>query len=228
MRRKYFNNEKIANYGNFAAKRGVLSKTHMITNFYVLDEIPGVEVCGETRVFISNSSQVFHWNNFGLKLHIREDSLPQEVQQCKMDIIVSLSGQYEFPRESECVSAIYWFRCEPRCTFRKEIMVEMEHCAKSSYNLCFARAVCTQKDLPYTFRILRGEFSDHSSYGIFQVNSFSGMTIVNQGPTEREYSARIFYINPEIHFTITCNTRAHNTVSYKVHVTVLAIGNIAL
>ena len=130
--------------------------------------------------------------------------------------MVSLSGQYEFPEDSHCVSAVFWFRCEPVCRFKKAITLEIEHCAVSPDMLCFARAVCTQKDLPYRFTKLQdGQFSEQSSYGVLRVSSFSGIIIAKRGPVkDKEYSARLFYMNPEIHFVVTCNTKAHNTVSF--------------
>ena len=131
--------------------------------------------------------------------------------------MVSLSGQYEFPEDSHCVSAVFWFRCEPICKFKKAITLEIEHCAGSPDMLCFARAVCTQKDLPYKFTNPqnRGEFDKNSSYGVLKVSSFSGITIVKRGPVkDKQYSARLFYMNPEIHFVVTCNTRPHITVSF--------------
>ena len=162
---------------------------------------------------------MLQWKNFGLKLSIAEGSLPSNIEQCTLHIVVSLSGQYEFPRNSHCVSAVFWVRCEPMCKFRKDITLEMEHCAtKSNGTLCFARAACTQKKLPYTFELLQGDFTS-CSYGVIQVNSFSGFTILNQGSDEREYCAQVFYLYPEIHFAITCNTKAHSTVSI-IHINI--------
>ena len=127
--------------------------------------------------------------------------------------MVSLSGQYEFPEDTHCVSAVFWFRCDPVCRFKKAITLEMEHCAVSPDMLCFARAVCTQKDLPYKFTKLQdGQFSEQSSYGVLRVSSFSAISIVNS-VKDKEYSARLFYMNPKIYFVVTCNTKAHNTVS---------------
>ena len=158
-----------------------------------------MEACGETTLMVENSQNVFQWKEFGLKVSINHDSLPPDIKQCSVHITVSLSGQYSFPNNTHCVSAIFWFRCEPACRFKKAITIEIEHCAKSVNMLSFARAVCTQKDLPYSFELLQGDFSSHSCYGLLQVNRFSGITIVNQGSDEREYSAHLFYLFPEVH-----------------------------
>ena len=179
----------------------------------------GVEVCGEITVVITNSSQSFVWKDFGLKLHIQQDSLPAGVKECVINIKASLAGQYEFPDNLHLVSAVFWLRCEPTCKFSLPVYLEIQHCANSSNisKLCFVKALCSQRNLPYTFKQLPGgRYSD--SYGITQVNSFSGVAITQQGSEEREYVARLFYQSQniytyDIHLVVTWNIEAHLTVS---------------
>ena len=95
-------------------------------------DLRGVEVCGEMTVVVhSSGAQQITWEGFGLKLHIDEGSLPAGLHQCTLTIKASLAGQYEFPDNSYLVSAIFWLRCEPMCTFTKPVTVEMQHCARS-------------------------------------------------------------------------------------------------
>ena len=101
----------------------------------------------------------------------------------------------------------------------------MEHCAKSQGMLSFAKAIFIQRNLPHDFEILPGNFNEHSSYGVLEVNSFSGYTIVDQESNERDYCAQLFYLDPQIHFAITCNTKAHNTVSFVMLAIGMGIGN---
>ena len=184
-----------------------------------------MEVCAEMTVVV-NSSQARHitWEEFGLKLHIDEGSLPADVDQCRLNIKASLAGQYEFPDSSYLVSAIFWLRCEPMFKFTKPVTVEMQHCARrenvEKAKLTFVRAVCSQKQLPYTFKTLGGDFSSHSSYGVVDVNSFSGLAITQKGSEEREYCSKLFYLSNylsghRIDLVITWNTEAHLNVSLE-------------
>ena len=181
----------------------------------------GVEMCGEMTVTIYSSHyQQITWKGFGLKLHIQEGSLPAGMEQCILQIKASLTGQYEFPQNSHLVSAIFWLRCETVHKFTKPITVEIQHCAKSeNVNLNFVRAVCSQQQLPYTFKQLSGgNFTSHSSYGVIELTGFSGLAVVKKGIVKREYRSKIFYLSQrgEIHFVVTWNTEAHLTVSIIV------------
>ena len=187
--------------------------------------LPGVEVCGEMTVVVHSSRyQQITWEGFGLRLHIDEDSLPAGMEQCTLKIMASLAGQYELPEKSCLVSAVFWLRCEPMCKFTKPVTVEIQHCAKSENvgKLKFVRAVCSQKQLPYTFKELRGgDFNRHSSYGVIQVNSFSGLAVSQKGSNDRRYLANVLSktkghhipVVLDIFFVVIWNTSAHRTVS---------------
>ena len=182
----------------------------------------GVEVCGEMTVVVySSHNQEIVWPDYGLKLHVYKGCLPAGMEQCTINIKASLAGQYEFPENSHPVSAVIWLRCEDVHQFTRPITVEIQHCAKSenSLNLSFVRAVCSQIQLPYIFKqLVGGNFTSYSSYGVIELNSFSGVGVVQEGSEEREYHSRLFYLNQEaicheIHFVVTWNTQAHLTVS---------------
>ena len=181
----------------------------------------GVEVCGEVTVVIHSShGKQITWPGYGLRLNIPKGCLLAGMEQCTINIKASLAGQYEFPENSHLVSAIFWLRCEDVHKFTKPITVEIQHCAKSESvtNLSFVRAVCSQKQLPYTFKQLPGgNFTSHSSYGVIELNSFSGVGVTQEGSEDREYCSQLFYLghpNPcNIHFVVSWNVEAHLTVS---------------
>ena len=156
-----------------------------------------MEVCAETTLTVTNSSQHFHWQGYGLTLHFPDGCLPADVEECTLTIKASLAGQYEFPEGSHLVSAVYWLLCEPMCKFTKAmISVEIEHCApqKNAAKLSIVRSHCTQKNLPYTFQKLGGHYTQHSSYGCIEVASFSGYAVTQDGSEEREYCACLYYL----------------------------------
>ena len=118
-----------------------------------------MEECGETSVIVhSSQGQLVEWN--GLKLHIHAGSLPKDLQQCTIFIKASLAGEYEIPENTSLVSAIYWLRCEPQCTFIKPVTVEIQHCStqRDLSKLKIVRALCSQKSLPYMLKPLKGGY----------------------------------------------------------------------
>ena len=183
--------------------------------------LPGVEVGAETTLVVSNLQRSFFWKGYGLKVHIPQGCLPEGVDKCTIKIQASLSGQYEFPENSFLVSGVFWFKCEPQCTFSVPISVEIQHCAKAENTpkLSFVKAYCSQKSLPYSFRAVGGgRFSSSSSFGILELDSFSGAAITQEGSEERDYVARLFYLsqsisNHDVHMVVTWNTEAHLAVS---------------
>ena len=177
-----------------------------------------MEECGETCVLIhSSQGQLVEWN--GLKLHIHASSLPEGLQQCTVFIKASLAGDYDIPKNTSLVSAIYWLRCEPQCTFVKPITVEIQHCStkRDLSKLKVVRAFCTQKSLPYKFKPLGGSFNADTFYGVIDMKGFSGVGAIEENPDpERMYYNQLFYRSyfshqqrHEIHIIFTWNTELH-------------------
>ncbi len=155
-----------------------------------------------------------------MKLYPQRDSLPAGVDKVTITVLASIAGQYMFPENLHPTSAVFWLRCLPYCAFTKPIRIHMEHCANSdsTTNLIFARASCSQKQLPYAFKQLEGGlFSGY--YGTIEVNRFSGLAVCQQGSNERKYYASQFHLGQQvvpdtIHIALTWNTRTHIAVSY--------------
>ena len=170
----------------------------------------------------TNDQQSFYWEGYGLRLNIPRGSLPKGVEQCTIKILASLAGQYEFPEESYLVSGVFWLRCEPMVKFTKLMSLEIQHCAKAENvsKLSFVRAVCTQEELPYTFKPLYQVISSRSSYGLTRLQHFSGVAITQEGSRDRGYVGKLFYRNRsisnnyyDIHFVVTWDIDLHHTVS---------------
>ena len=165
-----------------------------------------------------------------MKLNFKENSLPIGTDQITIYIKASIVGHYNPPESYQQVSPIFWFLCEPICKLEKEVIFEMQHCGKPDNNsdLTFARADCSQKDLPYTFKLLNGgQFSSKGPYGTLQLRSFSGIGIflkrlVGGNKLSRLYFACLYYpissdaSSREIHVVVTWNTPTHVTVSLVV------------
>ena len=166
------------------------------------------------------SHKEFNWEGYGLKLTVPKDALPKGIDVCRITIKASLSGQYDFPEDTELVSPVFWIRCEPRCKFQKQITLEIQHCAppENSHRLFMTRASSTPKDLPYSFKVIHGgTFSKHTPYGIITLEHFCANAVIQERSDERCYWSGVFYMGPltcrEIHFAVTWHHDAHVTVS---------------
>ena len=187
--------------------------------------LTGVEVIGETNFLVQGrAAQTFAWKDFGLRIHVPEGALPPDVNQCLVNIKVSLTGEFELPDNSELVSAVYWISvhlksCQP-------ITLEMQHCvsietASQCSDLSFVVAKGTGEGPPHQFRCLEGGvFLPSSCHGSISVQHFCVIaTIVkNQSLARRLFYSKLFYNNNEglndwkVDFVVTKNMSACITV----------------
>ena len=99
--------------------------------------------------------------------------------------------------------------------FSKPLTIEVQHCSNFSNpnQLCFIRTSCTQKSLPYNFKIVDGgSFTLSSRYGILSTTHFSGNGIakeVTPGEHSCRYCAQVYFTAKHLkdywycHFVIT-------------------------
>ena len=169
---------------------------YVIVNFYTVDSIRGVEVVGETDFVVSTEESSFEWVGYGLRISIPEDSLPTGMEQCRINIKMSLSGPFELPEDSDLLSPVFWISA--LCKFKNPVTLEVQHCASrdEAYfaDLNFISTKCSQKELPYIFKQLDGgRFPADSSFGTIQLMHFSGVGVTGRKRTPRAYCAQIYY-----------------------------------
>ena len=188
----------------------------------IVDSICGVEVIGETEFMVSIQGGLFEWRGYGLKLRVPEGNLPAGWTRCRVNIRVSLSGQFELPKDCDLLSPVFWISTP--CKFLKPVTVEIQHCALREdetvlSDLSFVTASCSQAVLPYRFSWVEGGvFTTHSSYGSIQLSHFSGNGVVGKKRTPRSYCALLFHTMKQIHdwrfyLAITQDLDAQLTVS---------------
>ena len=192
-----------------------------------VEYLRGVEVIAEARFIVKGKhSQTFEWKGHGLKLSIPEGAL---LSDSVIVIKASLAGQFDLPTNTQLVSPIYWIHSSEK--FQQPVVLEMQHCTAVQNELeCsllhFVAAKCSQKELPYKFKVLHnGTFSKYSSYGTIEAKQFSLLGIVFEKsklvfmPTQpRTYFAKFFRFNLGINvwrvdFVITWNHELCITVS---------------
>ena len=177
---------------------------------------------GETAFKVSNQGAAFQWEGYGLKLHVPDHSLPGGMEEARINIRASVSGQFQLLEKSVLLSPVFWISAP--CKFTKPVTLEIQHCALREHkavlsDLRFVSAKCSQKDLPYRFELLDGGvFTTHSSYGSIQLNHFSGVGITGSEETPRLYCAHLYHTIKQIYdwryyLAITQDLEAHITVS---------------
>ena len=184
----------------------------------------GVEVIGEVELVVTNKGMSFPWEHYGLRLHIPENALPEGISEYLVNIKVSLAGQFELPEGYELVSAVYWVTTPGK--FTKKVKIEAQHCANFSNpsQLHFIHAKCTQKSLPYKFKVEDGgSFTRGSKYGTLSTTHFSGNGIANEvraGEHSCQYCAQVYFTVKHLknywyycHFVVTKDMEVCLTVS---------------
>ena len=182
-------------------------------------------MCEEMKVTVTASAQSVKLEGYGLNLLIQKNSLPVGIQRVTLNVLSSITGHYEPPKGYQRVSPVFWFLCELMCKFEKDVTVEMQHCGNPDLtsDLKFARAVCSQKKLPYTFDLMEGgRFSCLSSYGVLSLKSFSGIAaFVKNLIWGRSYFTCLYYPlsqdrnSQQMDLVVMWNTETHLTVSYN-------------
>lgn len=179
--------------------------------------MPGVEVIARNSVTITSSAQKFIWKEYGFILDIPANSLPDGLDQCQLDIMVSLAGIYKLPEHFNLFSAIYWVRTTPnKLIFKTRLTMQIQHCAKmtSSTEISFLRADCSQ-GFPYSFKPVTnpGSFADSSPYGALPIDHFCSFCVGAKN-ADGQYFASLYnnQVDPrqiDIFFVITKDTNPH-------------------
>ena len=175
------------------------------------------------ELVLTNEGMNFQWKDHGFKLHIPENSLPEEVSEHSINIKASLAGQFELPNGYEPVSAVYWLATPGE--FTKPVTIEVQHCANFSNpsQLCFVR--CAHKSLPYNFEVIdEGTFALACMYGVLSTTHFSGFAIAKKetpGEHSCQYCAQVYFTVKHLqdcwycHFVITKDLDTCLAVSHK-------------
>ena len=175
-----------------------------------------------TEFTVSTHDALFEWEGYGLKLHVPEGSLPAGMEEARINIRASVSGQFQLPEDSDLLSPVFWI--SPPCKSTKPVTLEVQHCALIQdeavlSNLSIVSAQDSQRDLPYKFKQLDGGvFSKHSSYGSIQLSHFCGIAVAGKTSTPRSYCLHLYHTIKQIYdwrfyLAITQDHPALNSVS---------------
>ena len=157
----------------------------------LVDNLRGVIPAGDTIFILRRNSQrqVFSWERYGLSLSAPAEILPSS-ETCKVAITALAGGDFEFPKGSQLVSAVYVISISK--TLLKPLTVNIQHCValetpEQCKSLQFVRATLNNGGLPYQFKILQGgQFTPESQYGSISCTQFSLIGILFGGNGEED------------------------------------------
>ena len=195
-----------SNFGKF----NLCINNIILAAFYIDPVIEGAEIIAQTRVEITPGKPLtYYWEGHGFKVCVPAGTISSESGPVTLSIQASLSGDYQLQDDRVLVSGVYWLALHPPVKFAKKVTVAIQHCAsvKDDKSLpFFATAMCTQKELPYTFKPLAGGSFPESEYASIEVSHFSGFSIVSR--FKAKYTISSYYIPKpsniwDLHITIT-------------------------
>ena len=155
-----------------------------------------MEVCGETVLeVVGDKAQKQEWPGYGFSLEVPDGALPPGVT-ASVAVKVILAGQFLLPEDSQLISAIYWISTSE--VFLEEVAVNIQHCAViSSEDECskygFIIAKCSQKELPYRFRVREGVFNPCTQFATINLKQFSLLGLFARKRTNLSYATIKFY-----------------------------------
>lgn len=149
---------------------------------------------------MTNDKQHIVWEEYGLRLHIPHNALPEDFSHCQLKIAVSVSKRFELPEDGILVSAIYSFTHNlGNRELRDPVTLEIQHCASADVldHLCILRATRAT----YKFEVIPGGvFARDDCYGAIKLHRFCFFTTFRQYISSLltspiEYCAKVFYTN---------------------------------
>ena len=118
----------------------------------------------------------FNWDKYGFRLHCPEGAVSKDTE---VSVIPLLSDQFEVPKGTVLVSAVYKIKVSKPLT--KRVVIELQHCVDlrntgQTGRLKFVRAPLKS---PYQFSIIDGGvFRIGNRYGSIERDDFCAMGIV--------------------------------------------------
>ena len=163
--------------------------------------MPGARIFDFTSISITNGGNRLDWN--GLEIQIEPKSLPHNIEECILDVRVSIDGPYLPPKDYEFVSAVYWIQCTPSVDFQNLVTVKIHHFWKgkdsSKISLLHAKLADQEKfGCEYKFEEYKCDgLINHSRILSAKVSSFcelgAGAQVDEKQESAIQYAIGYFY-----------------------------------
>ena len=124
--------------------------------------------------------QLLDWEKNGLRIQVPKGAV---CCSCDISVEVILSGNFEFPKNTELVSAVYAISASSKLS--KPVQIEIQHCVtvdkeQLSQSLMFAKAACNDlPNVPYKFEPVEGGmFHVNRNYADIKCDQFSYFAVI--------------------------------------------------
>lgn len=141
----------------------------------VKNELMKSNFIAQKTVQVTNEEQNIIWEDFGLRLHIPQNSLPEGCSLVQLKMIVLRTKDYRLPaKDGILVSPVYSLSHGlGEKKFKKRVTLELQHSASGSSVRCLQIVRSDGYHPPYEFNIVPdSKFDDTDSYGSIELDHF--------------------------------------------------------
>ena len=139
------------------------------------DEETRSDIIAEKTVQVTNEEQHIDWEGYGLRLHIQQNSLPENCTQFQLKMAVSRAKECTLPTENGIlVSAVYSFNHNlGDRKLRRPATLEMQHCVVGGSNSSLCIVQSNEISPPFMFSLLQGgKFDTLEGYASVELDHF--------------------------------------------------------
>ena len=171
-----------------------------------LEEETSSDIITEKTVQVTDEEQHIDLEGYGLRLHIHQNSLPENCSQFQLKMAVSRAKVCKLPTENGIlVSAVYSFTHNlGDRNLRRPASLEMQHCVVggSNYPLCIVQS--NEISPPFVFSILQGgKFDTLEGYASVELDHFCSFGVYShleseilRSPLLHKYQVSQFPVSP--------------------------------
>ena len=179
-------------------------------------------ILAEKMVKVTNEEKHVLWEEYGLRLHIPRDALPEGQSHSNFKIAVSLPGNFQLPKDGVRVSGVYSLTHDlGDRKLRNPIRLEIQHCAAT--NALSGLQILRANDHSNKFEVIPGgDFSYDDHYGAIELDHFSNFFI---GWVKRflhstfsgRYRAKLYYTDiTQTSFIVNLHILPHCEFAFRV------------
>ena len=126
--------------------------------------------------------QLLDWEKNGLRIQVPKGAV---CRSCDISVEVILTGNFEFPKNTELVSAVYAISASSKLIKPVQIEIQLQHCVtvdkqQLGQSLMFAKAACNDRpNVPYKFEPVEGGmFHVNRYYAVIKCDQFSYFAVI--------------------------------------------------
>ena len=142
-----------------------------------VSDLHGFIAVGETTATYSGEPMDLSWNEYGIEMHIDKQDLPPGVSECPVTVSAAVSGEFDFPEDTEPASGVYKF--DTPLVPKNPVKIKIQHCASEESIGYLSFASSSSDSPPYNYEFIEGgKFTP--SHGELEISKFFYYTILQR------------------------------------------------